>query len=280
MGRACCFSSKRQETLTLVVVAVTFLAFLPLHAAAQQQPCPFEVPGAAITCQPDLPSNFQATPLIDGNGTMSYGDSDNNIVSLYGVYGNDESYNPGGGLAPAYNHYLAGLAAAQAIQPLCTDGTTNCPASQRAIVFLFIGFSNCDIEICGGNADIWDNQGQHPRYAGQPCATTCPNPNTLGQQPWNDAGDGVTQKSFLYQVDEKSALTWSCSTAHSGHKPWVPGTQMATTKIPNTHAFISRCTTLNATTIMCRQSFRRTDIPKNRCRSSSSSLPMAILNAI
>jgi RHS repeat-associated protein len=73
-------------------------------------------------------------------------------------------------------------------------------------VFLFIGFSNCDIEICGGNSDVWDNQ-DPSRRAGQPCATQCPNldnPNPRFPNAWNqvtsNGGDGVTQLSLLYQI--------------------------------------------------------------------------------
>jgi hypothetical protein len=88
-----------------------------------------------------------------------------------------------------------------------------------AIVFLFIGFSNCDIEICGGNSDAWDNQGDtderttvNGHLPGQPCSTQCPNMgNTNPKFPtiWNQVrrgsngmmgGDNVTQQSFLYQI--------------------------------------------------------------------------------
>ncbi|MBZ5704403.1 MAG: hypothetical protein LAN63_03560 [Acidobacteriia bacterium] len=119
-------------------------------------------------------------------------------------------------------HYRKGvhLGTPPNIQPLCKDGNTPpCLAGQgpAEIVFLFIGFSNCDIEICGGNSDAWDGQDHNPalfqhHLAGQPCATYCPNLNNPNTQrfpvAWNQVkggdqnvgGDGVTQQSFLYQI--------------------------------------------------------------------------------
>lgn len=100
---------------------------------------------------------FQATPLIDGTG-QNYGDADNNIVSLYGSFGSNEKTSTSGA---AQAHYTMGKTLASQIVPLCPDGTTtNCSTSSKAIVFLFIGFSNTDIEIGGeapmhGTAKTW-----------------------------------------------------------------------------------------------------------------------------
>ena len=123
-----------------------------------------------------------------------------NVVSLYGQYGNNEANSSPEAIA----HYQEGLNRANQIQALGTDGTVTGP--NPAIVFLFIGFSNCDIEICGGDSDAWD--GQRPNHlAGQPCATQCPNlnfPDEDHPNPWNQVtrggGDGTTQNSFLYQI--------------------------------------------------------------------------------
>jgi hypothetical protein len=93
---------------------------------------------------------------------------------------------------------------ASQIVPLCVDGTLNCPDQDRAIVFLFFGFSNCDIEICGGNSDAWDGKDHHQAHLqGQPCSTRCPNlhnPDPNHPNAWNDADDGITQHSFLYEI--------------------------------------------------------------------------------
>jgi len=150
---------------------------------------------------------FNATPLSDGSATTYWlqGTANQQIVSLYGTYGNSES------TGNALTHYNQGVnTLAPAIVPRCTDGTippqgSNCQNNGQppAIVFLFIGFSNCDIEICGGNRDAWDGMDTNQTHlAGQPCSTACPNlnnPNT-SLMPWNQVtnrgGDGVTQQSF------------------------------------------------------------------------------------
>jgi hypothetical protein len=191
----------------VLVLALAFL--LSLHASAQippfQQSCSDNPPNpygaTGDGCAPNVnnlsPGQFQATPFVDGcpNGVcQSYGDQGNDIVSLYGHYGNSETS------GAAATHYTQGTNLASSIVPLCPDGTQNCSDSQKAIVFLFIGFSNCDIEICGGNSDAWDGQ-DTTRLAGQPCSTKCRNLNYPGGgNAWNDAGDGVTQYSFLYQL--------------------------------------------------------------------------------
>jgi hypothetical protein len=78
---------------------------------------------------------------------------DNNVVSLYGPYGNDETQ----GSPIATNHYAMGNTQAQAIHPVCYDGsdpvggTCNDPAHPTPYaIFLLVGFSNWDIEIGGG----------------------------------------------------------------------------------------------------------------------------------
>ncbi|MBZ5707082.1 MAG: hypothetical protein LAN63_17180 [Acidobacteriia bacterium] len=171
-------------------------------------------------------TNFHATPLIDGTG-QPYNDSDGNVISLYGSYGNDENNLQ---KTAAHNHYLKGVNLTPNFVPRCIDGSIQPPgqpchvgdliAGPPAIVFLFIGFSNCDIEICGGNSDAWDLQDSdspqavHGHLPGQPCATQCPNLNNPDRvhhpYAWNqvkgttatrDVGDdGISQQSFLYQV--------------------------------------------------------------------------------
>ena len=141
---------------------------------------------------------FQATPLIDGS-MQDYGDLDHNVVSLYGTYGNNEKTASGA----AHSHYAQGSTLAGQIAPLCPDGTTNCSDASKAIVFLYIGFSNTDIEIGGGSSDAWDNQDPHQAHLnGQPCSTLCENLNNPDMVPaWNQlAGDPTIQQSLLYLI--------------------------------------------------------------------------------
>jgi len=118
------------------------------------------------------------------------------IVTLYGSYGNSET----GG---AQSHHDQGITQSSLIVPRDLNGN---PSTNGAIVFLFIGFSNCDIEICGGNSDIWAGDSNQQHVYGQPCATTCPNPvfpNAQSPIPWNQPtqnGDTDIEQSFLYQV--------------------------------------------------------------------------------
>jgi hypothetical protein len=176
-------------------------------------PCGSEV-GNAPACAPGEPLNggqppyFSATPLMDGSSTTLYLPSaaHQQTVSLYGSYGNTETS------GAAHTHYAYGLSQAAKIVPLCTDGTINYTANMcavdgkaPAIVFLFIGFSNWNIEIGGGSVDIWTGgTPNHPLgwLPGQPCATYCENLNNQdGLPPWNQAvGDSTIQNSFLYQV--------------------------------------------------------------------------------
>ena len=162
-------------------------------------------------------TNFTATPLMDGSATTYYlpGNPNQQIVSLYGIYGNIESPNTA---SEAVQHYNQGLTLASQIQPLCSDGTVPGPSGcsdthPAQIVFLFLGFSNCDVEICGGHADAWDavRAGKIPpelQLAGQACATQCPNlhnPSTMFPFAFNRAfrgmtWDGYDQMSLLRQV--------------------------------------------------------------------------------
>ena len=197
----------------LLVITVFATCYAAAQGPAQEQPCSDPVDQNA--CAPGLnlaPGTFSATPLIDGSG-QSYGDPDGNLVSLYGVYGNDEHMSSN---QAAQAHYNQGVTLAGSITPRCPDGSVPPPNSgcqvgdltkPPAIVFLFVGFSNCDIEICGGNSDAWDGKDNPPNghLAGQPCSTQCRNLNYPGGgTPWNQVtnhgGDGVIQQSFLYQV--------------------------------------------------------------------------------
>jgi|GEM_PF-1299536 len=161
-------------------------------------------------------------PLIDGSATTHYGNGIyQQIVSLYGTYGNSESS------GMALTHYTQGTNLASQIVPLCGDGSVvgvnGCTANNAKIVFLFIGFSNCDVEICGGHVNAWDIQRTghgtsptFPQLAGQACATKCPNlGNPDGTHPWNRAfrgntWDGYEQMSLLRLVypDQNDTNTW------------------------------------------------------------------------
>lgn len=195
----------RHATALFLLAAFSLSIFASTRAAAQD-PCAGELQefdDPARSCAPGipLPYDFHATPLMDGNTGLHWPPGptrpNTQIVTLYGAYGNDEH-----SLPAAQTHYDQGITEGGQIVPLCQDGTTNCPVAARSIVFLLIGFSNCDIEVCGGNKDIWST-GTSPGLTGQPCSTPCKNPlksPTPNYVPWNDAGDGVTQQSFLYQV--------------------------------------------------------------------------------
>ena len=201
----------------LYLLTLFVMAFLTIPTASAQTPTldqPCSEPLNNDPCAPGLnlqPGEFAATPLIDANcsnGCPDYGDPQHNKVSLYGIYANDESIFPTG--HPARDHYQKGVDLANQITPLCPDGTTtNCADSAKAIVFLFIGFSNCSIEVCGGNSDIWDGQGDNNpnnpngHLKGQPCATQCrnlhfPGSGTAWNQVTSNGGDTVTQQSLLY----------------------------------------------------------------------------------
>ncbi len=150
-------------------------------------------------------------PLVDGATTSFYA-STGEIESLYGTFGVTDERTSGSGAALA--HYTQGVTLAGQIQPLCASGATpgnvGCAdLSTPRIIFLFIGFSNCDVEICGGHVDAWDatrNQHSLPQLAGQACATKCPNlGNPDAVPPYNVAfrngvSDGYDQMSFIRQV--------------------------------------------------------------------------------
>jgi hypothetical protein len=208
MGRVWSLFQKHQKSAILVLLVA--LAVLSAGHASAQQPCDKEVDPDMpdVQCPPGIPLDpndpvmSQAVPLMDGNTSLRWPPVISAIghretVTLYGSYGNDER-TPASG--PAYAHYQRGLTEASQIHPI--DG---------AIVFLFIGFSNCTIEICGGDMDIWQQPGGDLNpLPGQPCATDCPNPKVsppVGYKPWNQTNpfDGVTQQSFLYRVYSPTA---------------------------------------------------------------------------
>lgn len=209
MGRVW-FAFLQYYKLAVPAVALVLIVSVAGPASAQQsqfpQPCMAEAIDAPAgrTCPPHIPLDhqFSATPLLDGTTTTIYpsdpGAAYHEIVTLYGSVGQDEQHDP-----LALNHYNQGLFLASQIKPLCPSGT-NCAPSAKKIVFLFFGFSNCDIELCGGKTDAWQGTTSNQAIAGQPCATVCNNPtaNPTSQHPWNDPtnpADTVTH-SFLYQV--------------------------------------------------------------------------------
>lgn len=207
------------QLLALLLVAV--FAVCLAQAQPNLQPCHLERMaddvGVSTTCPPGIPltpDSFHPTPLTDGGGEP-YQDPDGNVVSLYGQYGNDEN---NASKPPAYAHYLQGTTLGeQHIQPLCKNGL---PPSQDgfchngdliyppAIIFLFLGLSNWEIEIGGGSMNAWQGP-NHPNLAGQPCATLCENLNNPDElPPWEivpgEAAD--SQKSLLYQVYSQTPL--------------------------------------------------------------------------
>lgn len=203
------------KMLGLLLIAVA----IPFNAWAQQPtgpPCPngegmngtgFVPPNANLPTLPQ-PLTYNPTPLSDTTAPYpTWPTSGPNyllnqqIVSLYGTYGNTES------LGKALTHYQQGQTQAGYVTPRCTNGSASgscATGGSPKIVALFLGYSNTDISICGGNGDIWFGQGDpnglgmNGQYglAGQPCATACPNlDNSVQNTPWNQAkGDtGTTQ---------------------------------------------------------------------------------------
>ena len=144
--------------LSLLLVAVLASPFTWAQNTTSGPPCSDSAPptdgSSGSSCAVDAIGigDFHATPFTDAcdaNGNCSYyGDPANNIQSLYGSFGNTES------TGMALTHFTQGTGLAGQIVPLCTDGSTNnCSDSSKAIVALIIGFSNCDIEVCGGSVD-------------------------------------------------------------------------------------------------------------------------------
>jgi hypothetical protein len=191
--------------------------------AAAQDPCSAETMTQAdssnpLQCPngiPMTPGSFHAVPLQFGDGSKYPPGVANapETVYLYGQYGNVENNSL---FPPVRAHSQAGVVQGSMIVPRCKDGSTPQPGQNcfgnvpPAIVFLFIGFSNCDIEICGGNIDAWDLQTNPPhlRLEGQPCATTCPNPVSQpqqGYQAWNQP-DSQIPYSLLYRVYHDNAV--------------------------------------------------------------------------
>ena len=199
-----------------LMLTCLFVAVLTTYASAQQpsnpQPCHFEAmddadgPAQCPTSNIPLPpDNFHTTPLMDGTGS-AYG-STGLFVSLYGACGNDEKTST---CSAAHDHYTHGTSLVPNIQPRCRDGSI--PPSgycqlgdltyPPAVVFLFIGLSNWEIEIGGGSSNIWTVPNHD--YAGQPCSTPCENLNNPdGVPPWEFVtGEDMftSQQSLLEQV--------------------------------------------------------------------------------
>jgi hypothetical protein len=189
-----------------LIFPILLLAVLGAHYASAQMPCMAETPEypAVNSCPTDSQSwavsGIANKPFVDAdctNGCPTYGDPPyNDVISLYGNYGNLE--NSGN----AAVHYTNGVNQGKAVVPLNTSGVYD---PNGKIVMLVLGFSNCEIEVCGGSEDIWQDQVNPPPppIPGQPCSTYyggCPNlPNS---PPYNAiaSNDGVTQNSFLYQI--------------------------------------------------------------------------------
>lgn len=174
--------------LASLCVALLAASFGFAQQAPPPQPCTFEADsddgGTNSPCPPLIPlppDSFHTTPLMDGTGA-SYGDPDGNKVSLYGEYGNNESDSQNG----AHPHYQYGIDRAGEITPLCRNGLPALPTDHKchdalpfydpAIVVIFPGISNWEIEIGGGSANIWTGSGN--TYSGQPCATRARIPTT------------------------------------------------------------------------------------------------------
>ncbi|HZQ70063.1 MAG TPA: hypothetical protein VFA68_16175 [Terriglobales bacterium] len=198
-----------RHTCVFVLAVSLTIAFVTGVCQSQFGPCGGEASNSVVQCPTsDIPlpyGTFSSTPLMDGTQAPwgNYGD----VISLYGAYGNIEKTSS----APAYNHYKYGTDLAPGIVPLCTDGSQpqpgqNCSNNNQppAILFLFLGFSNWDIEIGGGAYDIWEQGYPFPDpQPGQPCATTCPNLNNPGGgAPWNQPGppDTIVENSFLRMI--------------------------------------------------------------------------------
>lgn len=202
MGRA--FRPVTYLTITTLVLLASSVLFCTRALSQQLPPCGEEVlTPAPESCPPGIPldhGSFQAAPLMDGVG-QPYPQVNGALhvekVALYGQYGNSENSPP---FPEAQAHYSQGLFRASLVQPLATSGTSD---PSGAIVVLFVGFSNCEIEICGGSSDAWDGLvPPQSRFVGQPCATgaTCPNPRYGDtSNSWNRA-DRLTQESLLWQA--------------------------------------------------------------------------------
>jgi hypothetical protein len=206
MGRAWFDIGKHARLRALILVLLSSVLSVASSAAQSTGATPCnEGSDQHPSCAPGIPlaDEFHAIPLIDGNTGLTYPPQPTanvETVTLYGAYGNDEQHSPD----PAVQaHFNEGINRVPNIIPRQGNGAPN---PNGSIVFLFIGFSNCTIETCGGDRDIWKDLDPNPEHvAGQPCATFCPNPKKFppqGYTPWNQTipFDQVTQKSFLYQV--------------------------------------------------------------------------------
>jgi hypothetical protein len=115
-----------------LLLSCMFVALLAFNYASAQSPCADEAREYPASACPTSGSPWTThnTPLMDGNSGLNYGDSDNNIVSLYGSYGNTEQ-TPG----PALNHYNYGIAQGDLIVPRVANGNSD---SNGKIVFPFL----------------------------------------------------------------------------------------------------------------------------------------------
>jgi len=199
MGRAW---FRVQKTLPFAALAILFAvsglgsdAWAQCNGTSEEDPAP-----AGFTCPPGVPlaqGSFHATPLMDGNSGLhypSFGVTFNiETVSLYGQYGNNEQTSD----PEAQAHYIEGLTRANMVHPLLLNGSRD--DQNGSIVALIIGFSNCAIEICGGQYDAF-------HLPLQPCSSDCNNPMrnpNSGYEPWNTAPEdpvNVPQKSLLWQI--------------------------------------------------------------------------------
>jgi hypothetical protein len=209
------------KQIRFLLPVLLFVGIATSQSAAQApcsdmvMPTGFVYPGSA--CSSSQPfGSVTPTPLVDGATNLFYGNT-GQIVSLYGTYGVTDERQTNSPLA--LTHYSQGITLAGQIQPLCSNGvapgSSGCTDQKPPkIVFLFIGFSNCDLEICGGHVDAWDairanpgpGQVPLPQLAGQACATKCPNVGNPEAGPaYNEASrygvsDGYDQLSFLRLV--------------------------------------------------------------------------------
>ena len=179
---------------TLLFVATLSVSNAPAQSPCNDPPFPTGFVYAGSACSSPTPfGSVTPVPLVDGSTTSFYG-ATGELESLYGTFGVTDERTSGSSAGLA--HYNQGVTLAGQIQPLCSDGaapgTSGCTDQKPPkIVFVFFGFSNCDVEICGGHVDAWDatrNQNSLPQLAGQACATKCPNlgnPDSVPPTMWH-----------------------------------------------------------------------------------------------
>lgn len=147
-----------------------------------------------------LPTSFNQAALNDLAGHLYLNQYPG---GLYGAdYGNSD---PNG-------HVNDGITAAGRVQPLDINGN---PSSTGSIIFLSIGMSNCTIDFCGGNVFFYG-------IAGQPCATTCPNPTTGGQLGYNETFSFMAQ-AYASNINPRVVL-FDGAAGNQGLERWDPYT--------------------------------------------------------